>query len=59
MGITESKIWFNTKEDFENKLMIQRKEGDESLIERPIRVQFIDMPMIYHYEDHLCDDFFG
>lgn len=59
LGITESQIWFNAKNDFEDKLMVQRREGDESLIERPIRVQFIDMPRIYHYEDPLCDDFFG
>jgi hypothetical protein len=34
-------------------------EGDESVIERPIKVQFIDIPRVYHYEDELCDVFFG
>jgi hypothetical protein len=35
-GITESKIWFNQQEDFDKKLMVFRRDGDESVIERPI-----------------------
>lgn len=46
-------------EDFEKKLLEQIKEGDESQIEKPIRAEFFDIPRVYHYEDDLCDDFFG
>jgi len=38
-GIAETKIWFhNVQEDFYKKLMVQMQPGDESVIERPIRV---------------------
>jgi len=37
LGIIESKIWFNY-DDVEKKLMETRKAGDESTVERPIRV---------------------
>ena len=39
--------------------MQQRKEGDATLIERPIKVEFVDMPRVYHYTDPLCTEFFG
>lgn len=39
--------------------MEDRKEGDESQVERPIRVELVDMPRVYHYDDPLCDEFFG
>ncbi|CDW71887.1 wd-40 repeat protein [Stylonychia lemnae] len=58
LGICESKIWFNY-DDVEKKLMETRKEGDESMVERPIRVQFVDLPNVYHYDDPICDEFFG
>jgi len=58
LGIIESKIWFNY-DDVEKKLMETRKAGDESTVERPIRVQFVDLPNLYHYDDPLCDEFFG
>lgn len=58
MGICETKIWYNSA-DFEEKLMEDRKEGDESQVERPIRVELVDMPRVYHYDDPLCDEFFG
>ena len=28
-------------------------------IEKPIKVEFVDMPRLYHYNDALCDEFFG
>jgi hypothetical protein len=50
-------VWFNN-EEFTNKLMAQNKEDDETLIERPIKVEFIDMPMIYHYGEEISSEFF-
>lgn len=34
------------------------KEDDETLIERPIKVEFIDIPQVYHYADEISSDFF-
>lgn len=39
--------------------MKQRIDGDDTLIDRPIRVEFVDIPKVYHYDDDLCDNFFG
>ena len=50
MGITESQIWFN-RDELCGKLMATAKEGEETLVERPIKVEFIDVPKIYHYND--------
>lgn len=38
--------------------MAQSKEEDETLIERPIKVEFIDLPQVYHYGDDISSDFF-
>ena len=31
--------------------MKKRIPGDETLIDRPIKVEFVDLPNIYHYAD--------
>ena len=31
--------------------MKKRVPGDETLIDRPIKVEFVDLPCIYHYAD--------
>lgn len=28
-------------------------------IEKPIRVEFVDLPRVYHFNDSLCDEFFA
>lgn len=38
--------------------MATSKNETETLIERPIKVEFIDIPRIYHYSDKLSDEFF-
>jgi hypothetical protein len=38
--------------------MAQNKEEDETLIERPIKVEFIDLPVIYHYNNEISGEFF-
>jgi hypothetical protein len=54
---TEINVWFGDDE-FNNKLMKQRIKSDDSLIERAIRVDFVDIPKVYHYNDDMCDPFF-
>lgn len=39
--------------------MKQKSNGDDTLIDRPIKVEFVDIPHVYHYDDELCDSFFG
>ena len=39
--------------------MKQRAEGDDTLIDRAIKVEFVDIPRVYHYMDDLTDDFFS
>ena len=38
--------------------MKQRVAGDDTIIERPIRVELIDMPCLYHYNDPLFGEVF-
>lgn len=57
-GITELNLLFGQKE-YESKLMKSRAKGDDSLIDRPIRAEFIDLPGIYHYKAELFEDFYG
>lgn len=51
-------LWFG-QEEFDKRLLKQRVEGDDTLIDRPIRVEFVDIPNVYHYDDCLTDNFFG
>lgn len=30
----------------------------ETQVERPIKVEFIDLPRLYNFQDELCDKFF-
>lgn len=38
--------------------MATSKKDSDTLIERPIKVEFIDVPRLYHYSDSLSDPFF-
>ena len=35
--------------------MKEQRAGDDTIIERPIKVEFVDLPRLYHYDDPLCD----
>lgn len=38
--------------------MATSKKESDTFIERPIKVEFIDIPRLYHYSDALSDEFF-
>ena len=56
-GITESQLWFNFHE-WEKKMMNQVNKDNETEVERPIKVEFVDIPRVYNYQDELTDSFF-
>lgn len=46
------------QKEFNNRLLATSKKENPNFIERPIRVEFIDIPRLYHYSDNLSDPFF-
>lgn len=56
--ISEFSLMFSQME-FLQKFIQFRRPGAPSLIERPIKAEFIDIPRIYHYADDQFNDFFG
>ena len=53
-GIAALNIWFNTSEYVDKIIKKPCKDGKQEL-ERPIKVEFIDMPFVYHYNHELCE----
>lgn len=51
-------IWFNTSE-YEDRIIKKPAKDGKKGLERPIRVVFIDLPCVYHYNNELCEKFFG
>lgn len=37
----------------------QSKSLEKKELDRPIKVEFIDFPRVYNYNDELCEKFFG
>ena len=57
-GMTETQIWFK-QSDFNKKLIKSSSKKGKQEIERPIKVEFIDLPCVYNYNEELCTEFFG
>ena len=38
---------------------LAEEEPEQLHIERPVKIEFIDMPYFYHYDDPLCFELFG
>ena len=53
--ITTQRLWFDHLE-LKKSMKDDNNEDDE--VEMPISVEFIDMPMLYHLEDRLADEFY-
>jgi hypothetical protein len=55
-GITDSHIWFD-EDKLKNKLMVNSMGS--MLVERPIKIEFIDIPRVYNPIDPLAAEFFA